>query len=109
MPAQTTSPAPEFPLHYRIRLALDVSGVEPEELAEDMGVHPNTIHNYAAGRTKPKRLALKAIAEKTGVSLQWLEHGDDRNTSSILHGKHRQWHLSWAKPQVSGPWYPAVA
>jgi len=90
MTTQTQTRTPEFPLHYRIRLAMEISGVEADDLAEEMGVHSNTIHNYAAGRTKPKRLALKAIAERTGVSLAWLEGGDASMSKAVHLGSLRK-------------------
>lgn len=71
----TFQKVPEFPIHYRIRLACEMAGVEVEDLATVLDVHTNTVHNYLAGRSKPKRPALKAIAERTRVSLEWLETG----------------------------------
>lgn len=68
---------PEWPLHYRVRLALDVADVDTAELAEQLGVHPNTVTNYCAGRTRPRRATLRIISQMTGVSLRWLETGDD--------------------------------
>lgn len=72
-----TNTIPEWPLHYRVRLALDVADVTPEQLAEELGVHVNTVWNYTAGRTRPRRPTLRIISQMTGVSLRWLETGDE--------------------------------
>jgi transcriptional regulator with XRE-family HTH domain len=72
-----------FPLHYRLRLACEMAGVDAEELAELLDVHVNTAHNYLAGRSKPRRPALKEIAKRTRLSLQWLETGDTTVTGAV--------------------------
>lgn len=64
---------PTFPVGYRIRLALEVSGVEFDDVAARLGVHTNTLWNWISGRTKPRRMALAMIADLTGVPLAWLE------------------------------------
>lgn len=73
----STATIPEWPLHYRVRLALDVADVRPEQVAAELDVHPNTVSNYLAGRTRPRRPTLRIIAQMTGVSLRWLETGDE--------------------------------
>ena len=73
----TTIIPPEL-LHHRLTRSAEWAGVDPSELAELLGVHENTIHNYLAGRTRPRgRSALRDWALRTGVPLAWLEHGDD--------------------------------
>lgn len=78
----TTTTIPEWPLHYRVRLALDVADIDIDAIAEELGVHPNTVHNYLAGRTRPRRPTLRVIAQATGVSLRWLETGDESEEGS---------------------------
>lgn len=73
----STITIPEWPLHYRLRLALDVADIDIDTIADELGVHPNTVHNYLAGRTRPRRPTLRVISEVTGVSLRWLETGDE--------------------------------
>ena len=80
--AMTTTTIPEWPLHYRVRLALDVADIDIDTIAAELGVHPNTVHNYLAGRTRPRRPTLRVIAQATGVSLRWLETGDESEESS---------------------------
>lgn len=70
---------PTFPVRYRLRLALELAEIEPDEAARRLGVHPNTIANYLAGRTRPKRMALAAIAQLTDVPLWWLEGYEDED------------------------------
>jgi len=67
---------PDFPVHYRIRRALEVAGLDPEQAAEKLGLHVNTLYNYTSGRRPPRRVALIAIAEVTRVPLWWLEGTD---------------------------------
>jgi len=66
---------PDFPVHYRIRRALEVAGLDPEQAAEKLGLHVNTLYNYTSGRRPPRKVALIAIAEVTRVPLWWLEGG----------------------------------
>jgi len=70
---------PDFPVHYRIRRALEVAGLDPEQAAEKLGLHVNTLYNYTSGRRPPRRVALIAIAEVTRVPLWWLEGTDGGN------------------------------
>ena len=72
----STTVVPDWPVEYRIKRALDVAGVDPDEMAVDLGVHPNTLWNWMGGRTKPRRMALKVISLRTGVPLWWLEGND---------------------------------
>lgn len=105
----TNTLIPEFPVSYRVRLALEVSGVTEAQAAEYLQVHINTIHNYTSGRRRIRRPALIAISQLTGVDLAWLEggqrggpvtqpvtlrkphHGRSHHLT-IIHGKHREPH-----------------
>lgn len=101
---------PEFPLHYRIRLACEMAGVEADDLAEALDVHPNTAHNYLSGRSKPKRPALKEIAERCRVSLQWLETGESPFRDTITGRYYDEPTLFDEELQVSaGIWHPSYA
>jgi transcriptional regulator with XRE-family HTH domain len=86
---------PEWPLHYRLRLALDVAQLEPEDLATELGTHPNTIRNYIAGRTRPRRPTLRVISQLTGVSMRWLETGDEtEQDDSAVTAPTTRWYLA---------------
>lgn len=78
-PVETT--APPIPLHYRLRLALEVSGVTVDDMAEELDKHPNTVHNYVGGRTRPDRANVATWAMRCGVPFEWLWSG-----SSLIAG-----------------------
>ena len=80
---------PTFTLHHRLALALEVSGVTPEQMADALGMHVNSVHNYASGRREPKAAIVKVWAMETGVDLDWLRGDTGRLTPGYL----------WA------PWY----
>lgn len=82
---------PEFPLSYRIRLAVELANIDIDVLAEALDVHPNTVHNYMAGRSKPKLPAIKTIAEMCRVSPEWMATGRVSDTNQFPQGK--QWLL----------------
>lgn len=44
-------------------------------LALELGISPSTFHQYFKGQSEPTRPVLSVIADKTGVSLQWLVDG----------------------------------
>lgn len=61
----------------RLRKAREVAGLGVQELADELLVSRNTISRYESGATK--RITdrrLKRIAEVTGVTVEWLQHGD---------------------------------
>lgn len=59
----------------RIKQARQQAGLTQEELADLLHVRQRTIHNYETDRV-PWRL-VSQIAEATGVTSQWLLHGDE--------------------------------
>lgn len=64
-----------FGLPDRLAKALDVAGITNTEMAEYLGVSPNTIGNYTSGRTAPKKQTLRLWAMRTGAPLAWIETG----------------------------------
>lgn len=46
MAAHSTQTIPDVMLHHRLRIALEHAHVEPEEMAEELGTHVNTVYNY---------------------------------------------------------------
>ncbi len=70
-----TAAVPTWQLHHRLALALEFSGVSEEEMAQELGVHINTIRNYRAGRRAPKRGDVKNWADKCNVDFNWLWGG----------------------------------
>lgn len=76
---------PRWELHHRLARALEFSGVTPDAMARELGVHVNTVHNYAAGRRAPLRSVVKDWAEVCGVSRRWLlgEEPDDGGSPPV--------------------------
>ena len=56
---------------WRCRLDMDA-----KEFAEFIGTSEKTIYNYERGRSMPQLYTAMQIAEKLGVSLDGLLHGD---------------------------------
>jgi transcriptional regulator with XRE-family HTH domain len=72
---------PDWDLHHRLARALEWADVSAEEMAEILGVHVNSIYNYASGRRIPKRGFIRLWAARCGVPPDWLETGDTTSTS----------------------------
>lgn len=71
-----SSSIPTWTLGDRLAKALDHSGVSVADMADELGVSRNTVGNYIAGRTAPKRAVVAAWALLTGVPRDWLLTGD---------------------------------
>lgn len=67
---------PEFQIHHRMALAMEVAGLDREKLAEELGVHRNTVTNWVKGHTPPSRAVLIAFAFRCGVPFNWLLTGE---------------------------------
>jgi transcriptional regulator with XRE-family HTH domain len=80
MAEQASKGAPRFELRHRLSLALEVGGVEPAEMADELGISETTIRNYRSGRTVPSRSALRVWALRCGVPFHWLATGEDDST-----------------------------
>jgi transcriptional regulator with XRE-family HTH domain len=64
----------------RIKQARDRAGLRQEDLADLIGMSTRQIQNYEAGESK-QYAKLRAIAEATGVRVEWLLHGDEETVS----------------------------
>jgi len=98
----TVQRVPEWPVHYRLKLAIDTADVDPRELAAELGLSPAAIYGYLRGEHKPKRPTLRWIAERTDVPLWWLEGAEqpDPVTTPLTAGslvRRRS-----ARPKVNG-------
>jgi transcriptional regulator with XRE-family HTH domain len=60
----------------RMRKGLRIAGLESQEMADYLGVSRTSISNWINGRVAPSRQTLRLWALRTGVSYEWLCHGD---------------------------------
>ena len=72
----------------RIKIARERQGVTQAELAEKMGVTPQTISQYERNIINPKPETIKKFADALGVDARWLEVGEYEDNS--LSGEEQQ-------------------
>jgi len=65
----------QWDLSDRLTKAIRYSGKSTQQMADELGVHRNTITNYTSGRKSPDRRTILAWAVATGVPVEWLETG----------------------------------
>lgn len=65
----------EFDEPDRIRKALRLSGLSVGEMAEYLGVKPETCSRYINGRAKIPLQTMRLWALRTGVPFEWLKTG----------------------------------
>lgn len=68
---------PQFTLGDRLEKALAHGHISVAEMALRLGVSRQTVGNYLAGRTVPKRAVLQVWADITHVPVEWLITGRD--------------------------------
>lgn len=61
----------------RLKSAMADAGLNQNMLAQAIGVSAGTISMYLHGSIKPKQDRLKALAEATGTTVEYLVTGDD--------------------------------
>lgn len=57
-------------------MSLEHSGVSPEQMASELHMHVNSVHNYVAGRRRPLYATHELWAKVTNVPLQWIRTGE---------------------------------
>lgn len=78
MSTQThTRPELQWDLADRLRKSLRISGVTSNAMGEYLDLSRTSISAYINGRTHPDQRTLRLWALRTGVPLEWLEHGAD--------------------------------
>ena len=82
MSAVTAAAALEWDLGDRLRKSLRASGVSVGEMAQELGVSRHTVGGWINGRHRPSRAAVVVWSIRTGVPLEWLEHGRATVTST---------------------------
>jgi transcriptional regulator with XRE-family HTH domain len=65
----------DWDLVDRLHKSLRISGVSVSKMADDLGVHRNTVTNYLSGRVAPDKRTITAWALSTGVPRLWLQTG----------------------------------
>lgn len=68
---------PDWTMSDRLRKAREFAGLSQGELAEAVDLSPRAVGNYEAGRRVPRRPAILAWSAATGVSMFWLENGEN--------------------------------
>lgn len=66
---------PEFLVGDRLRRARELTELDRQDFAREIGVARSTVSNVENGITQPSRLVLRAWAMRTGVSFTWLRDG----------------------------------
>lgn len=67
---------PQWDLADRMRKALRQAGMSNNEMAEYLEVAPATVSTWINGRFRPSKQSIRLWAMRTGVSYDWLCHGD---------------------------------
>lgn len=67
---------PTWSLADRLRKSLEYRDIEVEDMAQWLEVHPNTIRNWIAGRTRPRPSDLKQWSLRCKVPYHWLLTGE---------------------------------
>jgi transcriptional regulator with XRE-family HTH domain len=85
------SPEERHAFGERLEEAWEAAGYQSQsELAAVVGVKPQTVHFWAAGRSMPKSQKLEELAHALGVSVSWLLTGDAA-ASEEGEGARRPW------------------
>jgi transcriptional regulator with XRE-family HTH domain len=67
---------PQFEQRHRLQRALEHAGIGPQDMADELGVHRNTVGRYLHGRSRPRRRDLVIWAQRCQVPYDWLVSGD---------------------------------
>ena len=88
---------PRLTLAQRLRIAREVTGLEQQQFADEIGTSRQAVGAAENGRSKPRELTLRAWSLRTGVSLHWLKtgeapppSGDGASVSSLLSESNRR-------------------
>jgi Predicted transcriptional regulators len=71
---------------FRIKEAREKAGYSQKELAEIIGVAPNTFHGYESGKHDPKSVLLAKIAAACNVSVDFLLGQKEKPTTETGSG-----------------------
>jgi len=62
-----TPTIPKFELRHRLALMREHAGLTSQQMADELGVHRNTVTNYESGNSIPKLGALRAWCHICGM------------------------------------------
>ena len=71
-------------MKFQIKEARELAGLSQKELAEKIGVAPNTFHGYESGKHDPKSNLLADIARVCGVSVDFLLGLEEKEDAPML-------------------------
>lgn len=71
-------------MKFHIKEARELAGLSQKELAEKIGVAPNTFHGYESGKHDPKSNLLADIARVCGVSVDFLLGLEEKENAPML-------------------------
>jgi transcriptional regulator with XRE-family HTH domain len=77
---------PAFSMGDRLRKARELTGLEKQVFAEQIGIHRDSLTKYESDRQAPRPPVLMAWALATGVDLEWLKTGAEEQTSGPTGG-----------------------
>jgi transcriptional regulator with XRE-family HTH domain len=72
-----TGVVPTWTVADRLRKAREITGLDKQDFARKVGLSRETVRNVETGRVEPRGVTLNAWAFATGVSVEWLAHGED--------------------------------
>jgi transcriptional regulator with XRE-family HTH domain len=73
---ESAGAVPEWTVGWRMQRALAYAGVSVQQMADDLDVNRATIGRWLSDRIMPRRVYVQQWALRTGVSFEWLCHGD---------------------------------
>lgn len=76
----TTGEVPEWTVTDRLRKARELTGLDQDIFAEEIGVSRGTVSNYERGCNTHKKSVMMTWAMRSGVPLEWLLTGRTPNT-----------------------------
>lgn len=68
---------PVWTFQDRLKKSREFSGLTQRQLAEKLDVSIGSVRRWEEGTRNPRPKMMEAIAEVTGVSLEWLLHGNE--------------------------------
>lgn len=66
---------PSWTLADRLRKSRELTGLDGQDFAAEVGLSRNAVTNAERGHAVPRELTLRAWALRTGVNLEWLKTG----------------------------------